>query len=196
MLMKKYQATETTPLTEFRLISLNEKTKYYSCTRARWKLYILLLIGCYDYEVHEGHIVLIAPRSLPTEDSLMSETSESLEMVERGCQSSGGDDPVTWQTVGEDLDERKWGSGPILKEEAINDVSGFPAGLGCCDCKSRCSCCASFLAFPRHTTANQFFTPRLFTVYHREGYRACMECDDFLTPPTKSFQHPKLTIHV
>ncbi|XP_028408530.1 uncharacterized protein LOC114531087 isoform X1 [Dendronephthya gigantea] len=150
--------------------------------------------GC--HEVREGHIVLISPRSLPTEDCLSGTASESMEMAEIGGQSSRGNTPVTWQTVGENLDERKWGSGPILKEETINDISGFPAGLGCCDCKSRCSCCDSFLAFPRHTTMNQFFTPRMFTVYHREGYRACMECDDFLKPASKSFKQPKLVTHV
>jgi hypothetical protein len=77
----------------------------------------------------------------------------------------------------------QWGSGPSLKEDDIEVISGFPAGLGCCDCchvKNGCAnCCSSSLVFPRHATANQFFTPRMFTAYHREGYRACMECDDF-----------------
>ena len=176
------------PLTEFKRIKLNENN------RVRLKPYFLLYTGY--HEVREGHIVLIAPRSLPKEDIVMSETSEPLEMVERGGQNTGSDDPVTWQTVGEDLDIEKWGSGPILKKKEINDVSGFPVGLGCCECKSWCLCCSSSLAFPRHITANQFFTPHLFSVYHREGYRACMECDDFLKPPTKSFQHPKLALHV
>ena len=169
---------------------------YCNCTWTFW--------NCkYSYlgynEVREGHIVLIAPRSSPnedTQDSSFDQTDVSLQMAERGSQNFESNDLLTWQTVGENLDIKKWGLGPTLGEKAINDVSGFPAGLGCCDWKSRCLCCASFLAFPRHTTGNQFFTPRLFTVYHREGYRACMECDDFLKTPTKNFKHPKLAIHV
>lgn len=27
--------------------------------------------------------------------------------------------------------------------------------------------------FPQHSTANQFFTPRMFEAYHEEGIRAC-----------------------
>ncbi|XP_028408585.1 uncharacterized protein LOC114531134 [Dendronephthya gigantea] len=142
--------------------------------------------GC--NEVREGHIVLISPRYLPEEVSSSDKSDVSIEMTERGDQNSAGNVQVTWQTVGENLDDEKWGTGPSLLEKTMNDVSGFPAGLGCCDMKTRCSCCDSCLAFPRHTTGNQFFTPRLFTVYHREGYRACMECDDFLKPPTESFQ--------
>ena len=36
--------------------------------------------------------------------------------------------------------------------------------------------------FPQHITANQFFTPRMFEAYHREGYRACVEAEqeDFM----------------
>jgi hypothetical protein len=56
--------------------------------------------------------------------------------------------------------------------------------LGCCECchnrGCECPCLASCLSFPRHATANQFFTPDMFTVYHREGFRTCMQCDKFL----------------
>ena len=36
-------------------------------------------------------------------------------------------------------------------------------------------CCCN--AFPQHSTANQFFTPRMFEAYHEEGRRACEEAD-------------------
>ncbi|XP_028408536.1 uncharacterized protein LOC114531088 isoform X2 [Dendronephthya gigantea] len=114
------------------------------------------------FEVREGHIVLIAPRH----------------------QNDGekSDDSVTWETEKEDLKINDWGSGPILREE---DISNFPATSSCCE-KSLFRCCAKGSAFPRHSTANQFFTPHLFSIYHREGYRACMKCDDFLKPPKRT----------
>ena len=42
------------------------------------------------------------------------------------------------------------------------------------------------LGFPSTSTINQFFTPSLFTAYHREGYRACVEsgAEEFLTDST------------
>ena len=46
----------------------------------------------------------------------------------------------------------------------------------CCHCKScLCACLSKCLcnAFPQHSTANQFFTPRMFQAYHEEGSRAC-----------------------
>ena len=48
----------------------------------------------------------------------------------------------------------------------------------CCHCKScLCACLSKCLcnAFPQHSTANQFFTPRMFQVYHEEGSRACKD---------------------
>ena len=48
----------------------------------------------------------------------------------------------------------------------------------CCHCKScLCACLSKCLcnAFPQHSTANQFFTPRMFQAYHEEGSRACEE---------------------
>ena len=62
---------------------------------------------------------------------------------------------------------------------------------GCCPCCTiRCTsdCCpgkichriSSFLlgGFPHHITANQFFTPDMFSAYHREGLAACIEAGD------------------
>ena len=61
-----------------------------------------------------------------------------------------------------------------------------------CHCNScLCHCltkgCCSFSSclcneFPQHSTINQFFTPKMFSVYHQEGRRACEEAkaDEFL----------------
>ena len=64
--------------------------------------------------------------------------------------------------AGAKLSENGWGTGPYLTNDDVKKISG---------------CC---FTFPRHPTAYQFFTPPMFTAYHREGYRACMECNDFL----------------
>ena len=67
----------------------------------------------------------------------------------------------------------------------IEDVKELT--LCCCECCHTPSChrlskifCN---VFPQHNTANQFFTPRMFSAYHWEGYRACAEAkaDGFLT---------------
>ena len=77
-----------------------------------------------------------------------------------------------------------WGRSPInsyLSKKEVDVIEGCPGGIGCCECCHIKPCCSySCLTFPRHLTANQFYTPSMFTAYHREGYRACMECDDFL----------------
>ena len=56
----------------------------------------------------------------------------------------------------------------------------------CCECCHQKSCydfskCLCNV-FPQHSTANQFFTPRMFEAYHEEGRRACEEAKayDFL----------------
>ena len=51
----------------------------------------------------------------------------------------------------------------------------------CCECCHSKSCLCPYLStclcnkFPQHNTVNQFFTPRMFEAYHREGRRACEE---------------------
>ncbi|XP_078355313.1 uncharacterized protein LOC144639923 [Oculina patagonica] len=53
--------------------------------------------------------------------------------------------------------------------------------LCCCECCHRQSCqglskiCCN--VFPQHSTANQFFTSRMFSAYHYEGYRACLDAN-------------------
>ena len=115
-------------------------------------------------DVSEGHIVLIAPRCQPVANGKRWSDGE----VEKNPNSN----------------LKEWGSGPYLNQNDIDDISGCAAGLGCCHCCYSCpsctNCCPSSLVFPRHATANQFFTPPMFAAYHREGYSACMECDEFL----------------
>ncbi|XP_020601106.1 uncharacterized protein LOC110040239 [Orbicella faveolata] len=68
--------------------------------------------------------------------------------------------------------------GMVLKQTDVDKLT-----FCCCECCHRRSCrgCSSWFcnAFPQHITANQFFTPRMFEAYHREGYRACKEAEDW-----------------
>ncbi|KAJ7356209.1 hypothetical protein OS493_025960 [Desmophyllum pertusum] len=72
-------------------------------------------------------------------------------------------------------------AGMNLKQDDVDKLT-----FCCCECCHRtlCSCCSEWFcnAFPQHNTANQFFTPRMFEAYHREGYRACAEAaaDEFI----------------
>lgn len=87
-------------------------------------------------------------------------------------------EPMTWRNalsdIDEDLDEHNWGSGPELHAKEVDRLT-----FCCCECCHGDACqglsegmCG---AFPQHSTSNQFFTPAMFTAYHREGYRACFE---------------------
>ena len=73
------------------------------------------------------------------------------------------------------------GNGMVLGEGDVNKLT-----FCCCECCHGHPCCgvSNFCCniFPQHNTANQFFTPRMFEAYHREGYRACVEAeqDDFM----------------
>jgi len=94
----------------------------------------------------------------------------------------------TWDGYTEDtgipMDTDHWGTGPVLKSDEVDSLT-----FCCCECchthiswlqtLSRKLCCG----FPSHSTVNQFFTPRMFSAYHREGYRACIEgeVEEFLT---------------
>ena len=94
---------------------------------------------------------------------------------------------TTWADYGEGLDTKEWGPGPVLSAEEVDGLT-----FCCCECChtsvgcvlqiSRILC----LGFPSTSTINQFFTPSLFTAYHREGYRACVEsnAEEFLTNHT------------
>ena len=108
----------------------------------------------------EGQIIFIAPRH----------PSKGVQIKER----------VTWKEVlgdiDTDLEAGLWGTGPELDVEEVDRLT-----FCCCEgCHSlpfhsvSSACCGSF---PLHTTANQLFTPAMFSAYHREGYRAGMESD-------------------
>ena len=90
---------------------------------------------------------------------------------------------TTWADYGEDLDTNEWGPGPVLSAEEVDRLT-----FCCCECCHTSVGCVSkiskmlCLGFPSTSTINQFFTPSLFTAYHREGYRACVEsnAEEFL----------------
>ena len=94
----------------------------------------------------------------------------------------------TWKEYTQDtemeMDPNHWGEGPVLKSDEVDNLT-----FCCCECcHTSIDCCEALSTkmcsgFPSHSTVNQFFTPRLFSAYHREGYRACIEGDveGFLT---------------
>ena len=90
---------------------------------------------------------------------------------------------TTWADYGEDLDKNVWGPGPFLSAEEVDRLT-----FCCCECCHTSVGCVPqiskmlCLGFPSTSTINQFFTPSLFTAYHREGYRACVEsnAEEFL----------------
>lgn len=107
-------------------------------------------------KVGEGDILLIRPR-----DPRKGENSEV----------------KTWEEFGLHLEARDWGTSPYLKGEDVDKLT-----FCCCVCCNKKSCLSGlseFLChkFPNHSTANQFFTPLMFSAYHREGFRACVEAE-------------------
>ena len=87
--------------------------------------------------------------------------------------------PKPWNAFDVELgdpDHEKWGKSPEIDECEADGLTGC-----CCLCCHRNTCRSiseCFLgAFPHHITANQFFTPDMFSAYHREGYAACVEAD-------------------
>ncbi|KAL9981897.1 hypothetical protein ACROYT_G010660 [Oculina patagonica] len=66
--------------------------------------------------------------------------------------------------------------GVFFTQDDVNKLT-----LCCCECCHRQACqglskiCCNF--FPQHSTANQFFTSRMFSAYHCEGYRACVDAN-------------------
>ena len=62
-----------------------------------------------------------------------------------------------------------------------SDIQSEELTWCCCErCHSKSCLCFRLSTclcneFPQHNTVNQFFTPRMFEAYHREGRRACEE---------------------
>ena len=83
----------------------------------------------------------------------------------------------TWEEFCFHLDARDLGNSPYLNEEDVDELT-----FCCCVCynkKSHLRGLSELLChkFPNHNTANQFFTPLMFSAYHREGFRACVEAE-------------------
>ena len=143
----------------------------------------------YEFRVHyydagngeptEGKIIYIAPRH----------PGESIPLTEE----------PSWKSFRSDDKLGKfhelWGRSPELSEEEANQLN-WCCCLRCHRLKVKCHCCCDCCPkeichwlsslclgkFPHHITANQFFTPEMFSAYHREGYAACVEAkiDKFL----------------
>lgn len=98
---------------------------------------------------------------------------------------------VTWEDalydISVELPADQWGNGPELKAEEADRLT-----FCCCEC-CHGNACRGFSeamceAFPQHSTNNQFFTPSMFSAYHREGYRASMEAkiEEFVNEESNS----------
>ena len=87
---------------------------------------------------------------------------------------------MTWKEalrdIDVDLEAASWGESPQQVADEVDDLT-----FCCCECchSDKCQALSNYLcgAFPEHITANQFFTPRMFAAYHREGYNACAESE-------------------
>lgn len=127
-------------------------------------------IGNETSKVGQGEIILLSPRH----------PDDGIVQFEDFKWKDFSDDHVTL-----DLDESDWGPGPYLKAPEVDRLTG------CC-----CECCHLGLfrwllkglteRFPFTPTSNQLYTPAMFSAYHREGYRACVEAeaDKFLSGQT------------
>lgn len=127
-----------------------------------------------DHKVGEAEVLFIAPRH----------PNKGIKMEQ----------PMSWKDalsdVGQDLEANNWGSGPELTANEVDRLT-----FCCCQC-CHGNACQGFSesicgTFPQHSTCNQFYTPAMFTAYHREGYRACLEAQaaEFLTEPTSQNEY-------
>ena len=109
-------------------------------------------------KVGEGVVILIAPRP-PDKGANPGERQSWKEAL---------------HDMDVDLEAGLWGRGPHLDAEEVERLT-----FCCCTCchgDTLRGCSESMCGvFPQHITANQFFTPDMFSAYHREGYRACTE---------------------
>lgn len=150
---------------------------YIDVPRGRQPRYYRFKVQYYDkkpdesYEkVKEGDIMIIAPRYPGFGESATNPNLEN-----------------NWkqyhQDTGEKLDEGQWGKGPVLRADEVDRLT-----FCCCECCHSSSKVLQWISkklclrFPSTSTVNQFFTSSLYTAYHREGYRACVEsgAEEFL----------------
>lgn len=153
------------------------RKKYVNVPRGHQPRHYRFKVSYYDknprggyLEVGKGEIMIIAPRH-PNNGEKPSPDMET-----------------TWgqytRDTGNELDPKEWGPGPVLQAEDVDRLT-----FCCCEsCHSNSKVLRWIsnklcLGFPSTSTANQFFTPSLFTAYHREGYRACVQsgAEEFLT---------------
>ena len=133
-----------------------------------------------DNKAGEGEILFVAPRH-PSESMPLNAT------IDEQPQPMDNESPSEEMPLTKKMDERrpwdikldpnKWGKSPELTEREADRLT-----CCCCVCchyygSSHCISDALLGRFPHHKTANQFFTPDMFSVYHREGYAACIEAD-------------------
>lgn len=141
----------------------------------------------YRFQVHyydeegnntsKGEILFIAPRH-PSESIPLKTIDEQPKAMncddssERVSLTDNVSKRIPWDI---ELDHKDWGLSPELTEREADRLT-----CCCCVCchyygSSHCVSDALLGRFPHHKTANQFFTPEMFSAYHREGYAACIE---------------------
>ena len=133
----------------------------------------------------EGEVIIISPRH-------PGKNKEAKTVTWKKCEVTIDPDLERGGVKNTDPGKAKemWGEGPGLSSQDADNLEGCCCECchGCChyccyvcSCCYYCSCCKPskfcFGVFPHHKTANQLFTPKMFSAYHREGYRAC---DDVL----------------
>ncbi|KAJ7392057.1 hypothetical protein OS493_015003 [Desmophyllum pertusum] len=137
----------------------NNKPRFY---KFRVEYFERKANGLNDEKVGDGEVMLILPRH-PDEGKPTS------------ADSSRTWDDYTRHTT-QPMSSKHWGAGPDLEAGEVDRLNGC-----CCECchVSCCKvCCGIFCGmFPHHVTLNQFFTPTMFSAYHREGYRACLDAE-------------------
>lgn len=142
--------------------------------RPRWYRFKVQYFDDQNKEKGKGEILFVAPRH-PTESLPLMRDPEVTAQ------------PKPWKDFDVELGE-EWGKGPELTKREADRLT-----FCCCHCchyYGSSHCISDYLLgrFPHHITANQFFTPDIFTAYHREGYAACVEANvaSFLkTQPTQ-----------
>ncbi|XP_068718431.1 uncharacterized protein [Montipora capricornis] len=131
-------------------------------------------------KVGEGEILLVTPRHpngrIDNQKPVKSNMKETTLVLTQPRPNGGTQKPVEWKDINVDLEAKNWGKRPQQDAEEVDSLT-----FCCCECchDARFKCLSDKLcgAFPQHSTANQFFTPRMFRAYHCEGYNACMEAE-------------------
>ena len=152
--------------------------EYVKVPRGRQPRHYRFLVRYFDkeldggyLEVGTGEVMIIAPRHPDSGITPPADTSWA----------------QYTRDTGEELDTTLWGPGPVLNAEDVDRLT-----FCCCESCHSSSKILRWISdklcvgFPHTSTVNQFFTSSLFTAYHREGYRACVEsgAEEFFTGAT------------